>query len=58
MCSFSDVLFFMYASASVFEFYKLICLSINVNLLAIALFHDYVPLLNSMHVFDMFRLAK
>jgi ABC-type thiamin/hydroxymethylpyrimidine transport system permease subunit len=58
MCSFTYELFFMYARVYVFEFYKLICWSINVNLLATALFHVYVPLLNSMHVFDMFCLAK
>jgi hypothetical protein len=58
MCSFTYDLFFMYARASVFEFYKLIYWSFDVNRLAIALFHVYVPLLNSMHVFDMFCLAK
>jgi hypothetical protein len=58
MCSFTYELFFMYARASVFEFYKLTCWSVNVNLFAAALFQDDVPLLNSMHVFDMFCLAQ
>jgi hypothetical protein len=52
------IYFFMYVGAFVFEFYKLICWSIIVNLLATALFYVYVPLLKSMHVFDMSCLAK
>jgi hypothetical protein len=51
MCIFTYELFFLYSSAFVFEFCKFICWSVTVNLLATALFHVYVPLLDSMHDF-------